>query len=187
MACAVGPPQHFLYFAPERQGQGAFRGILLLTADSVELRLQNEVAVLGAGAGGVGAGAAGLQNESKPDSRKRWASWLSERTIKASIWPGAWRGGGCGGGVLVGELFQDRSAFLQIAEFGEGSQEDQMGLGSGAVHGFLLFFGAFVDHGVDVEIFDEAECFFYQAAATETPGSSHDFGGEGLLDGVFGG
>jgi hypothetical protein len=31
-ACAAGPPQHFLYFAPERQGQGAFRGIFLLTA-----------------------------------------------------------------------------------------------------------------------------------------------------------
>jgi hypothetical protein len=39
----------------------------------------------------------------------------------------------------------------------------------------------------EVEIFYIGEGFFYEAAATETPGGSHDFGGEGLLDGVFGG
>jgi hypothetical protein len=42
-----------LYFAPERQGQGAFREILLLRADRVPLGLQNEVAVLGAAIFGV--------------------------------------------------------------------------------------------------------------------------------------
>jgi hypothetical protein len=62
-----------------------------------------------------------------------------------------------------------------------------VGLGSGAVHGFLLFFGAFVDQGVEVEVFDAAEGFFYEAAAAETPGSSHDFEGEGLFAGAFGG
>jgi hypothetical protein len=33
---------------------------------------------------------------------------------------------------------------------------------------------------------NEAEGFFDEAAAAETPGGSHDFGGEGLFDGVFG-
>jgi len=47
-------------------------------------------------------------------------------------------------------LFRDGSDFLELAEFVEGAAEDQVGLGSGAVYGFLLFFGAFVDHGVDV-------------------------------------
>jgi hypothetical protein len=59
--------------------------------------------------------------------------------------------------------------------------------GPGAVYRFLLFFGPFVHHRVEVEIVDEEEGFFYQAAATEAPGGSHDFSGEGLLDGVFGG
>src|SRR5271154_2074968 len=65
----AGPPQHFLYFAPERQGQGALRGTLLLTAELVEWGSQNEVTGLGAGSGVGGAGAAGLQNEVRPDSR----------------------------------------------------------------------------------------------------------------------
>jgi len=62
-----------------------------------------------------------------------------------------------------------------------------MGLRSGAVHGFLLFFGALVDHGIEIEVVEEGESFFHEAAAAETPGGSHDFGGEGLFDGVFGG
>ena len=50
-----------------------------------------------------------------------------------------------------------------------------------------MLFGAFVDHGVEVEIFDVREGFFDEAAAAEAPGGSHDFGGKGLFDGVFGG
>jgi len=41
--------------------------------------------------------------------------------------------------------------------------------------------------GSKVEIVEEGEGFFYEAAATESPGGSHDFGGEGLFNGVFGG
>jgi hypothetical protein len=37
-----------------------------------------------------------------------------------------------------------------------------VGLGSGAVHGFPLFFGAFVDHGLKVEIVEEGEGFFHE-------------------------
>jgi hypothetical protein len=49
-----------LYFAPEPQGQGAFRGIFLLTTGCVGAGVQNELA-----AGGVVGveGAAGVQNE----------------------------------------------------------------------------------------------------------------------------
>jgi hypothetical protein len=47
--------------------------------------------------------------------------------------------------------------------------QNEVGLGAGAVHGFLLLFGAFIDHGVDVEVFDAAEGFVYQAATAETP------------------
>jgi hypothetical protein len=47
-------------------------------------------------------------------------------------------------------LFRDDSDFLQLAEFVEGAAEDQVGLGSGSVYGFLLFFGAVVYHGVEV-------------------------------------
>ena len=88
---------------------------------------------------------------------------------------------------MVGDLFLEGADFLEIAEFGKGAAEDEVGLGSGAVHGFLLFFGAFIDHGVEVEIVEEGEGFFDEAAAAETPGGSHDFGGEGLFDGVIGG
>ena len=74
---------------------------------------------------------------------------------------------------------------MKFAEFVEGAAEDEVGLGSGTVYGFLLLFGAFVDHGVEVEIVEEGEVLFHEAAAAETPGGSHDFGGEGLFDGVF--
>src|SRR5665213_2734476 len=40
-ACAMGPPQHFLYLRPERQGHGAFLGIFVLTAGAVGVDLQN--------------------------------------------------------------------------------------------------------------------------------------------------
>ena len=89
--------------------------------------------------------------------------------------------------LLVGELFLDGSAFLQLAEFVEGSAEDQVGLSPCSVYRFLLFFGSFVHHGVEVEIVDGGESFFDEAATPETPSGSHDFGGEGLFDRVFGG
>jgi len=44
----------------------------------------------------------GISNEVRPDSPKRWASWLSASAIKASILPGASFGGGCGAGFGVG-------------------------------------------------------------------------------------
>jgi hypothetical protein len=91
-----------------------------------------------------------------------------------------------GSWVLVGELFLDCAAFPEFAELVEGPPEDEVGLGAGAVHGFLLFFGALVHHGVEVEIFYGGEGFFYEAAAAKTPGGSHDFGGEGLFYGVSG-
>jgi hypothetical protein len=61
-AAAAGPPQHFLYFAPDLQGQGAFRGIFLLTtgADGVATGLAD---------GTSGTWHTGLQNELRPDSR----------------------------------------------------------------------------------------------------------------------
>jgi hypothetical protein len=46
--------------------------------------------------------------------------------MRASISAGPGSGGGLGSGVLVGELFLDGSAFLQIAEFGEGAAEDEV-------------------------------------------------------------
>jgi hypothetical protein len=75
---------------------------------------------------------------------------------------------------------------LQPAKFGEGAAQNEVGLGSGAVHGFLLLFGTFIDHGVDVKVFDAAESFFDEAAAAESPGDSHDFEGEELFEGAFG-
>ena len=78
---AAGPPQHFLYFAPDLQGQGAFRGIFLVTGGVVGAGLQNEAA-----AGAAGAGA--LQNESRPGGWKRSASWVSATAIKASMLTG---------------------------------------------------------------------------------------------------
>jgi hypothetical protein len=49
--------------------------------------------------------------------------------------------------------------------------EDVVGLGPGAVHGSLGFFGSFVDH----------------AATAKAPGGSDDFEGEGIFEGAFGG
>ena len=51
---------------------------------------------------------------------------------------------------VVGDLFLEGAAFLELAEFIERAPEDEVGLCAGAVYGFLLFFGAFVDHGVEV-------------------------------------
>jgi hypothetical protein len=87
---------------------------------------------------------------------------------------------------VVGDLFLDGAAFLEFAEFIERAPEDQVGLCAGAVYRFLLLFGAFVYHRIEVEIVEEGEGFFYQTATAETPGGSHDFGGEGLFDGVSG-
>jgi hypothetical protein len=53
-------------------------------------------------------------------------------------------GGGLGSRVPVGESFLDGSAFLQLTKFGEGAAEDEVRLGSGSVHGFLLLFGPFI-------------------------------------------
>jgi hypothetical protein len=78
-------------------------------------------------------------------------------------------------------------AFLELAEFVEGEAQNEVRLGAGAVYGFLLLFGSFIDHGVEVQVFDKAEGFFDEAAAAETPCCAHDFGGEGLFNGVFGG
>ena len=63
--------------------------------------------------------------------------------------------------------------------------EDAVGLGAGAVDGFLLFFGFGVLHGV--EDGDSGEVFFDHAAAAETPGGTYEFGGEEFFDGAFGG
>ena len=53
---------------------------------------------------------------------------------------------------MVGDLFFEGATLLEVAEFGERAAEDQVGLGPGAVHGFLSLFGAFVDHGVEVQV-----------------------------------
>jgi hypothetical protein len=143
-------PQRRLYLLPEPQGQVAFRGVSLDFS-------QNEL-------GGAGAAGAGLQNELMPDSRKRCESCFSARAIKASILAGPTSGVGLGW-VLVGEWFLDGAAFLQLAEFGEGTAEDEMGLRAGAVYGFLLLFGA----------------FFH-----ETVGGAHNFVGERLFDSAVG-
>ena len=59
-------------------------------------------------------------------------------------WFGSW--------VLVRKLFLDGAPFLELAEFIKGAAEDEVGLRAGAIDGFLLLFGAFVDHGVEVQI-----------------------------------
>ena len=50
-----------------------------------------------------------------------------------------------------------------------------MGLGACPVYGFLMLFGAFIDHGVEVEIVEETEGLFYKAATADTPCGSRDF------------
>ena len=76
--------------------------------------------------------------------------------------------------------------FWRLRSSARDRRRTEVGLGSGAIHGFLLFFGSFIDHGVDVQVFDTAEGFFYEAAAAEAPGSAHDFEGEDLFGCAFG-
>jgi hypothetical protein len=96
----------------------------------------------------------------------------------------------------VGEGLAADAAFgLDFAEGVEAAVEDAVGLGAGAVDGFLLFFGFGVLHGVFlVRVFlggvqdgDFGEVFFDHAAAAETPGGTYEFGGEEFFDSTLGG
>jgi hypothetical protein len=90
------------------------------------------------------------------------------------------------GDVLNVELIVDGSLGLEFAEFGNAAAEDSVRLGSGAVYGLLLFFGAFVLHGIEVEVVDAGEVLFDETAAAEAPGGSHDFSREGLFEFAYG-
>ena len=49
----------------------------------------------------------------------------------------------------------------------------------------MLLFGAFVHHGIEIEVVHHAEGFFDEATTTEPPGGSHDFGGKDFFEGSF--
>jgi len=94
-------------------------------------------------------------------------------------------GGRCrsGSGLrVVLALLAEESPLPEFGQFGNAAAKDEMRLGSGAVHGFLLFFGSFVHDGVEIEVVHHVEGFFDQAASTESPGGSHDLGGESLFE-----
>jgi hypothetical protein len=93
--------------------------------------------------------------------------------VDAGAGPGA-------GWVLSLALVAQESRLLEFCQFGDAAAEDEVRLRAGAVHRFLLLFGALVHHGIEVEVVHHAEGLFDQAAAAESPGGSHDFGGEGF-------
>jgi len=95
---------------------------------------------------------------------------------------------------------QGHGAFRGICLWAAGSVDGRSGTcptgvvsggGAGAVHGFLLLFGAFIDHevgqGVGVQVFDAGETFFDEAAAAETPGGSDRLEDERLSTVLSGG
>ena len=104
-------------------------------------------------------------------------------------------GGGAGGGGIrsgsglgiVLALLAQKSGLLEFCEFGDGTAQDEMRLRAGTVYRFLLLFGALVHHRVEIEVVYHAEGLFDEAAATESPGGSHDFGGEGCFEFAVGG
>jgi hypothetical protein len=119
----------FLYFVPERQG--VFRGIFLLTARWCGAGFTKRIQAVFTEA--LGDLALGEVHQGVHIARG-----------------GVGAGRGFGSRELVGDLFLEGAAFLEFAEFVEGAAKNEVGLGSGAVDGFLLLFGALVDHGIEV-------------------------------------
>ncbi len=73
---------------------------------------------------------------------------------------------------------------LEFPELVDGAVEDAVGVGAGSLDGAALFFGGFVEHGVDIGVIGQVG--FGGVAAAEAPGGSGDFGGEGLFEDAFG-
>jgi len=87
-----------------------------------------------------------------------------------------------GGNLAIRHLEDAGVTFgLEFAEFSKRAAEDVVGLGSGAIYRFLNCV-----LGVGPSILWAGEVEFEDATAAETPGGSHDLGGEGLFEDASG-
>jgi hypothetical protein len=96
-------------------------------------------------------------------------------------------------GFLREEFVAELALGLEFAEFGGAFVEEAMGLGAGAVDGFLDFFrlGVHGFHGIEDEasavVEPEDEVGFDFAAAAETPHGASDFVDQAVFEDALGG
>jgi len=178
------PDLHSIFCILGRNGRGRGHsgGYFCLRLAVVGAGLQNKVAT-------DAAGSPGLQNELMPDSRKRWASWLSERFTKASIPAGA--ASEVGAGLGVGNLSAICSwmvrTFCRLRSSASERRRIRCDWTLARSTDFCCFSVRSSIMGSKFMSAIEEKFSSTRRQRLTPPGGSHDFGGKGLFDGVSGG